>query len=181
MRFTICASQLGLQRYKKSAIPARKICDFVQNNLRFYVKSSVQHNKSCPISCVFRKKIMFGHNLPRSGHPCDRRCALASLSYYACAHVPYIILIYTYAVLQTTLIRAILLICLIFALKSSKNIVLIFSKLQRKCIFSCIFFQKYLVSSKKSSTFASAFAQNLGSPQKTRAMIFEKMSIITRL
>ena len=34
---------------------------------------------------------------------------------------------------------------------------LIFSKLQRKCIFSCIFFQKYLVMSKKSSTFASAF------------------------
>ncbi len=34
---------------------------------------------------------------------------------------------------------------------------LIFSKLQRKCIFSCIFFQKYLVISKKSSTFASAF------------------------
>ena len=99
----------------------------------------------------------------------------------ACAHVPYIILIYTYAVLRTALIRAILLVCLIFALKSSKIMVLIFSKLQRKCIFSCIFFQKYLVSSKKSSTFASAFAQNLGSPQKTRAMIFEKMSIITRL
>ena len=124
---------------------------------------------------------MFGHNLPRCGHPCDRRCALASFSYYACAHVPYIILIYTYAVLRTALIRAILLVCLIFALKSSKNIVLIFSKLQRKCIFPCIFFQKYLVNSKKSSTFASAFAQNLGSPQKTRAMIFEKMSIITRL
>ena len=32
---------------------------------------------------------MFGHNLPRRGHPCDRRCALASFSYNACAHVPY--------------------------------------------------------------------------------------------
>mgnify|MGYP003496544826 CR=1 FL=1 len=152
MRFTIGAAKI------------QKICDsckinlrFCTNNLRFYVKSSVQHNKSCPISCVFRKKIMFGHNLPRCAHPCDRRCALASFSYYACAHVPYIILIYTYAVLRTALIRAILLVCLIFALKSSKNIVLIFSKLQRKCIFSCIFFQKYLVMSKKSSTFASAF------------------------
>ena len=41
--------QNPLQRYKKSAILARKICDFAQNNLRFYIKSSIQHNKSCPV------------------------------------------------------------------------------------------------------------------------------------
>ena len=40
--------------------------------------------------------------------------------------------------------------------------------------------QKYLVSSKKSSTFASAFAQKTGLTPKAQAMIFEKMSIITR-
>ena len=38
---------------------------------------------------------------------------------------------------------------------------LIISKLQRKCIFSCIFFAKYLVNSKKSSTFASAFEKQV--------------------
>ena len=29
--------------------PAQKICDSCKKNLRFYVKSSVQHNKSCPV------------------------------------------------------------------------------------------------------------------------------------
>ena len=38
---------------------------------------------------------------------------------------------------------------------------LIFSTLQRKCIFSCIFLQKYLVISKKSSTFALAFEKQV--------------------
>ena len=33
---------------------------------------------------------------------------------------------------------------------------------------------------KKSSTFASAFAQKWGTPQEPKQMIFEKMSIITR-
>ena len=143
--------------------------------------SLIQHNKSCPISCILGKRLC----LVIISRVVDIRVIVGAhwqVSLHTRAHTFLnIILIYTYAVLRTALIRAILLICLIFALKSSKNIVLIFSKLQRKCIFSCIFFQKYLVSSKKSSTFASAFAQKLGSPQKTRAMIFEKMSIITRL
>ncbi len=42
---------------------------------------------------------------------------------------------------------------------------LIFNELQRKCIFYVIFLQKYLVISKKSSTFASAFAQKGVSPK----------------
>ena len=41
--------------------------------------------------------------------------------------------------------------------------------------------QKYLVISKKSSTFASAFAQKWGTPQKSRRMIFEKMSIHNKI
>ena len=42
--------------------------------------------------------------------------------------------------------------------------------------------QKYLVISKKSSTFASAFAQKWGTPQKsTSKMIFEKMSIHNKI
>ena len=39
--------------------------------------------------------------------------------------------------------------------------VLIFNQLQRKCIFYAIFFQKYLVNSKKSRTFASAFEKQM--------------------
>ena len=35
------------------------------------------------------------------------------------------------------------------------------SKLQRKCIFMCIFLQKYLVISKKSCTFALAFEKQV--------------------
>ena len=35
------------------------------------------------------------------------------------------------------------------------------SKLRRKCIFMCIFFAKYLVISKKSSNFASAFEKQV--------------------
>ena len=41
--------------------------------------------------------------------------------------------------------------------------------------------QDYLVSSKKSSTFASAFAQKWGTPQKSKAMIFERMSIHNKI
>ena len=38
---------------------------------------------------------------------------------------------------------------------------LIFNELQRKCIFYVIFLQKYLVNSKKSSTFALAFEKQV--------------------
>ena len=100
---------------------------------------------------------MFGHNLPRCGHPCDRRCALASLSYYACAHVPYIILIYTYAVLRTALIRAILLVCLIFALKSSKKYSADFQQVTKKMHFLLHFFSKIFGQFKKKQYFCITF------------------------
>ena len=58
---------------------------------------------------------------------------------------------------------------------------LIIRQLQRKCIFDVIFLQKYLVSSKICSTFASAFAQKTGHPEKAQAMIFEKMSIHNKI
>ena len=41
--------------------------------------------------------------------------------------------------------------------------------------------QKYLVSSKICSTFASAFAQKTGVTQKAQAMIFERMSIHNKM
>ena len=47
-----------------------------------------------------------------------------------------------------------------------KKSLLIIRQLQRKCILCVIFLQKYLVSSKKSSTFASAFAQKMGDTQE---------------
>ena len=54
---------------------------------------------------------------------------------------------------------------------------LIFSKLQRKCIFSCIFFQKYLVMSKKSSTFAGFFARTVPHvPTRMRKISMEYFS-----
>ena len=45
--------------------------------------------------------------------------------------------------------------------KSYKITCLIFSKLQRKCIFIAFFLQKYLVISKKSCTFALAFEKQV--------------------
>ena len=100
---------------------------------------------------------MFGHNLPRCGHPCDRRCALASLSYYACAHVPYTILMYPYAVLRTALIRAILLVRLIFALKSSKNYSADFQQVTKKMHFFLHFFSKIFGHVKKKQYFCIRF------------------------
>ena len=42
----------SLQRYKKNAILARKICDFKQKNLRFYIQLSIRHDKFGPIITI---------------------------------------------------------------------------------------------------------------------------------
>ena len=53
--------------------------------------------------------------------------------------------------------------------------------LTKKVIFFAFFLLKYLVSSKICCTFASAFAQKWGTPKKSKAMIFEKMSIHNKI